>query len=63
MIISLVNTKGGTAKTTSAIYLALAFHNRGGRLSSSTWTNRVQQPTGLIVLRRPEIHFRSRCTS
>lgn len=29
MIISLVNTKGGTAKTTSAIYLGLAYHRQG----------------------------------
>lgn len=63
MIISLVNTKGGTAKTTSAIYLALAFCNRGGRSSSSTWTSRVQQPTGLTAPSKLETPCRSRCMS
>lgn len=50
MIISLVNTKGGTAKTTSAIYLALAFCNRGREVvvldldkqgSATDWADRA----------------------
>ncbi|MFK4362328.1 AAA family ATPase [Rhodococcus sp. 27YEA6] len=52
MIISLVNTKGGTAKTTSAIYLALAFHNRGRKVvvldldkqgSATDWADRATE--------------------
>lgn len=50
MIISTVNTKGGTAKTTSAIYLAMAYHRRGKRAtvldldkqgSATDWADRA----------------------
>lgn len=52
MIISMVNTKGGTAKTTSAIYLATAYSRRGNNVvmldldkqgSASDWADRAAE--------------------
>ncbi|WP_072713694.1 ParA family protein [Rhodococcus rhodnii] len=52
MIISLVNTKGGTAKTTSAIYLAAAYRRRGSDVvmldldkqgSATDWADRAAE--------------------
>ena len=52
MIISMVNTKGGTAKTTSAIYLAAAYSKRGDKVvmldldkqgSATDWADRAAE--------------------
>ncbi|MGB3674003.1 MAG: ParA family protein [Candidatus Nanopelagicales bacterium] len=52
MIISLINTKGGTAKTTTAIYLGCAFHKRGQNVlvldldkqgSATDWADRAME--------------------
>lgn len=52
MILSMVNTKGGTAKTTSAVYLAIAFSRRGREVvmldldkqgSATDWADRAAE--------------------
>ena len=60
MRLALISTKGGTGKTTSAVYLATALHRIGRtllvdadpQLSALTWSQQALRLEGRVAMRR-----------